>query len=273
MVQIFMQEKISVSLQHILPQHVLSRILGWFCDSRWIALKNWMIKRFIKTYDVNMSEAIIENPENFPCFNDFFTRHLKPELRPIVQEQNQIACPVDGTVSQIGVIKKDLLFQAKNFYFNVTDLLGGSESRAQSFLDGNFATFYLAPRDYHRVHMPISGQLQEAIYIPGKLFSVNQKTTQYVPNLFARNERLVCIFKTEIGPMAIILVGAMLVASINTVWKKDEKNINLLRGEELGYFKLGSTVIVLFGKNQMSWTDNLKETSIVKMGQLIGTHK
>lgn len=276
--------KLSVFLQSIAPQHLISRLIGLLAECRWVTLKNGLIKNFIKIYNVDVCAALSENINDYPNFNSFFIRQLKPELRPIVQKPNEIACPVDGAISQIGNIEKDSLIQAKGFYFSLLTLLGRSEKLAQLFYDGKFATLYLSPKDYHRVHMPLSGKLRETIYVPGKLFSVNTHSTQSVPNLFARNERLICIFETAIGPMAIILVGAMCVSSIHTVWDpspqprklkfisyaENKNEIYLERGEELGYFKMGSTVIVLFPKNKIDWAPPLNEDSIVRMGQLFG---
>jgi phosphatidylserine decarboxylase len=272
-----------IYFQYLAPQHTLSRLAGWISNCRTPWLKNWIISRFIKKFNIDMKAAVLENIDDYPSFNSFFTRQLKPELRPIVQGANQIACPADGFVSQIGHIQHDSLLQAKGRYFELADLVGTQE-RAKLFQDGEFATFYLSPKDYHRVHMPLGGKLRETIYIPGKLFSVSQETTRKAPNLFARNERLVCIFDTEIGPMAVILVGAMLVGSINTVWdsqivsnrveiKTYSGNIELARGAEMGHFKMGSTAIVLFAKDKMSWSQELKEDTMVRMGQLVGTFK
>jgi phosphatidylserine decarboxylase len=276
-----MQKFLSVLPQYLVPQHWYTRFFGWLAKRRASCVKNWMINTFIRRYQVDMSAAILEKPEDYPTFNSFFTRYLKPELRPIVQGSNQIACPVDGTVSQLGKIEKNLLLQAKGFYFDLMGLLGGNSETAKPFENGNFATLYLSPKDYHRIHMPLSGNLQETIYIPGKLFSVNQQTAEAVPRLFAKNERLVCLFDTEIGPMAVILVGAMIVGSMHTVWNDNPRtniisrqtptSIQLKRGDELGYFQLGSTVIVLFGENKMTWAPDLNAGTSVKMGQLLGT--
>lgn len=273
---------IKVLRQYLVPQHALSRLSGKIAECRWKWWKNWVIKHFIKRYGVDMSIATQENIENYPDFNSFFTRLLKPEARPIVQESNAIACPADGNISQIGRINKDVLFQAKGFYFKLHTLLGGNDLLAQKFQDGYFSTIYLSPKDYHRVHMPLQGALMETIYIPGKLFSVNELTTHSIPSLFSRNERLVCLFETSAGPMIIILVGAMLVASINTVWQGqvnsktlttttyEPHHITIERGAELGHFKLGSTVIVLFTKDAIEWNPSLNESSTVQMGQLLG---
>ncbi len=265
--------------QYLVPQHAFTRLLGWMCECRWIPLKNWMINTFIHKYNVNMQEAIIENPADYPNFNLFFTRHLKPGLRPIAQGQTQIACPVDGSVSQIGKIYQDAIFQAKGFHYSLLTLLGGADTYAQLFTNGNFATLYLAPKDYHRIHMPLAGSLRETLYIPGSLFSVNPITTATIPNLFARNERLICIFDTEAGPLAMILVGAMLVGSIHTTWdtsprtpqitKKTYSDVKLNKGDELGYFQLGSTVITLFSENKIQWNAAIQAEETIKMGQLL----
>lgn len=270
-----------ISLDCILPQHLLTQLAGKIAECRCPRTKNWIIRTFIQKYKVNMQEAEDENIEAYTDFNSFFIRKLKPELRPIVQEANQIACPVDGVISQIGYIQEDTLLQAKGFTFELAALLG-SPQHAESFKNGAFATLYLSPKDYHRVHMPLTGKLRETIYIPGKLFSVNPRSVRSIKNLFARNERLVCIFDTEIGPMAVIMVGAIIVGSINTVWDDHiaTKNISsnayyekieIERGGEMGYFKLGSTAIILFGKDTMSWSEGLKENSAVRMGQEIGS--
>lgn len=270
-----------VLIQYILPQHYFSRFAGWLAESRLPWVKNNLIRYYLYRFKVDMRESIIENPLDYPSFNSFFTRALKPECRPIVEDPDAIASPVDGFVSQIGKIKKETLIQAKGRRFKLTDLLGGSNKLASLFAEGNFATFYLSPKDYHRVHMPIDGALCETLFIPGKLFSVDQQTTQNVPNLFAKNERLVCIFDTKLGPMAVILVGAMIVGSIETTWYTDTSagtlkkefyagSIKITRGKEIGYFKMGSTVIVLFGKDKIHWKASLGENSVVRMGEKIG---
>lgn len=260
--------------------------MGLLIKTRYRKLKNVLIHRYIKHYNVDMSLAVEQNPEAYPDFNSFFIRPLRPELRPIVQDSGAIACPVDGCISQLGRLGHDSVLQAKGRNFSLTALLGGSEQHAQLFRNGHFATLYLAPRDYHRVHMPLTGKLREMIYVPGHLFSVNSMTAQHVDQLFARNERVICLFDTVAGPMAVILVAAFFVAGMNTVWagditpcKKSRKiwtkfyqnnEIVLNRGEEMGHFKLGSTVIVLFGPDQIQWVDELSLNQTVKMGQLLG---
>lgn len=268
--------------QHLLPQHVLSRLAGVVTNCQIPWFKNWLIDKFIAHYGVDMSCAIETNPHNHSNFNSFFTRHLKPETRPIVKDEDTIACPVDGTVSQAGIIDTNSILQAKNFTYDVRSLLGGSETRAAPFVDGHFATLYLAPKDYHRVHMPLAGKLREMIYVPGRLFSVNAATANHVESLFARNERVITIFDTTAGSMAIVLVGAMLVASISTVWagviaprskqpitwQYGNHAIELNHGDELGHFQLGSTVIVLFGHKKVEWA--LQPQQTVQFGQAIG---
>ncbi len=277
-----MQNFLKILPQYLVPQHAFTRFFDWLCNCRWHWLKNWMINTFIRRYQVDMSAAQLENPDDYATFNLFFTRHLKPGLRPVVQGTHDIASPVDGCISQIGKIEHDSLLQAKGFYYSLNALLGGDTTRSQPFVNGNFATLYLAPKDYHSIHMPLAGTLRETIYIPGKLFSVNPFTASMVPGLFSRNERLVCIFDTQAGPMAAILVGAMIVGSIRTSWDSSPRsktlmqktyNIPLNKGDELGYFQLGSTVILLFGENQMSWQPGMNAERDIVMGELLGTFK
>ena len=251
-----------ILFQHLVPQHLLSRLAGKFANATTPWLKNVLIRRFIRRYGVNMDEAECSDPQDYPSFNAFFTRALKPGRRPIDPDTSAIVCPADGVISAAGAITGERLFQAKGKYFSLTALLGGDHILAECFKDGSFATVYLSPRDYHRVHMPLAGSLQAMIYVPGKLFSVNQATSESIDSLFARNERAVCLFDTAAGPMAVILVGAMIVAGIDTVWAgqvspstswlsatdygRQQPAIQIARGEEMGRFKLGSTVIVLF---------------------------
>ena len=277
--------RFSVYAQYLLPQHLLTSLMGCVAESQHPWFKNRLIHRFIKTYKVDMSEAAIENPEAYPTFNNFFIRQLKPGLRPIVQEVQAIASPADGTIAQIGQIHKNQLLQAKNFYFDLDTLLGGDSELTSTFYNGSFATLYLAPHNYHRVHMPLSGRLEKTIYVPGKLFSVNRITSSIIPQLYARNERLIALFATPAGPMAVILVGAIIVGSIQTVWmqqpmrtkriiteifsNKSDK-IELNKGDELGHFQLGSTVILLFAQNKITWAPALTSTATIKFGQFLG---
>ena len=274
-----------IFFQHVVPQHLLSRCTGWLAELRHpVWLKDWVIRQFIRHFDVNMAEAAEPDPERYANFNEFFTRSLCADARPIADAD--VVCPADGAVSQIGPIAEGLLFQAKGRYFSTEELLGGDEQRAAQFNGGQFATIYLSPKDYHRVHMPVAGRLTATTYIPGQLFSVNGVTAQNVDRLFARNERLVCYFDTELGPMAMILVGAMVVAGIETVWAGQvappprrpvsvsyvdlPEPVELAKGEEMGRFMLGSTVILLFPKDSMAWGEQYAAGSSTRMGELLG---
>lgn len=282
-----MKKPLFLLLQRLLPHHALSRLVGKLaeCRARW--LKNLLIHRFIAAYGVNMAEAQQETPEAYINFNDFFTRALKPGLRSLPEDPQAIVCPADGAISAIGRIDDDTIFQAKGRSFSLKALIGGDESWVQRFRNGSFATVYLSPKDYHRVHMPFTGLLREFVYIPGELYSVNQTTAENIDDLFARNERAVCLFDTDAGPMAVILVGAMIVAGIETVFAGqvapsaarelrrthyvDLSNpVRLERGAELGRFKLGSTAIVLFGENTMQWEAQFSTGSPTRMGETLG---
>jgi phosphatidylserine decarboxylase len=282
-----MKDRLFILSQYLLPHHLLSRLIGCAAECRAGWFKNRLIGLFAKHYQVNMSEAQIEDLAAFAHFNDFFTRALKDGARPLDPTPGAVLCPADGAVSQLGKIEHGRIFQAKGHSFSLVELLGGDTSRATPFMGGEFATVYLSPKDYHRVHMPLAGTLREMVYVPGRLFSVNQTTAENVPELFARNERVVCLFDTERGPMAVVLVGAMIVASIETVWaglvtppKRALKSFSydeaarapivLDKGAELGRFKLGSTAIVLFGPQQVQWAEQLAANSSVQMGQRLG---
>lgn len=271
--------------QYLLPQQALSRLAGKLANCRVPRVKNWLIAYFLRRYAVNMSEAAQPDPYQYLDFNNFFTRELKESVRPLAAYPNAIISPADGSISQIGAIQSGRIFQAKNFTYDVQALLGGSADRAAPFMGGKFATIYLAPKDYHRVHMPFAGRLREMIHVPGQLFSVSTQTAEAIPNLFARNERVVAIFDTAIGPMAVVMVGAMLVASICTVWagivspptrpsvrvwNYADNPIELARGAEMGHFQLGSTVIVLFGAKQIEWAKNIAPTQPIHMGEMLG---
>ncbi len=283
-----MNEKIFAALQYITPQHTLSRAAGWLADQRTEWIKNRFIEWFIERYGVDMSEALEEDPRAYSCFNEFFTRALKPDARPVDTTEGSIVCPADGSVSQVGRIEAGRIFQAKGQMYTTRELLGGSEALAAEFDQGHFATVYLSPKDYHRVHMPYGGQLRTTVAVPGELFSVNNATARQVPRLFSRNERLVTIFDTDIGPMAVVLVGAMIVAGIETVWGgevapirrkvqtldfRPQPPITLNKGEEMGRFKLGSTAIVLFGKDRVTWEPAFKAGSPTWMGQKLGVRQ
>jgi phosphatidylserine decarboxylase len=282
-----MKDRLFILSQYLLPHHLLSRLIGCAAECQVSWFKNRLIGWFAKQYQVNMSEAQVEDLTAFAHFNDFFTRALKDGARPLDSTPGAVLCPADGAVSQLGKIEQGRIFQAKGHNFSVIELLGGDSARASAFMGGDFATIYLSPKDYHRVHMPLAGTLKEMVYVPGRLFSVNQTTAENVPELFARNERVVCLFDTEHGPMAVVLVGAMIVASIETVWaglitppkralktfKYDEAArapISLEKGAELGRFKLGSTAIVLLGPEHVQWAAELTANSSVQMGQCLG---
>lgn len=284
-------DKIKIAAQYATPKHLLSRLVGRFAAARAGVFTQLFIKWFIKQYRIDMSEAIEEQPKAYKTFNAFFTRRLKPELRPLMASEGQLAHPVDGAVSQLGPIKSDRIFQAKGHDYSLQELLGGNPEDAKPFVDGDFATIYLAPKDYHRIHMPCDGTLRKMIYVPGDLFSVNPLTAANVPNLFARNERVVAIFETEVGPMAMVLVGATIVASIGTVWSgtvtpptagriqswsyptSGSEAIHLKKGEEMGHFKLGSTVVLAFGEDAVEFEESLKAGSVTRMGQVMAVSK
>lgn len=279
-----MKQRLFIISQFLLPHHLLSRLAGCVAQCRVSWFKNAFTRWFARRYQVDMSQALVEDLTAYEHFNAFFTRALKPEARPLDPNPGAVLCPADGAVSQLGSIEHGRIFQAKGHSFSTLELLGGDSQMAAPFMGGSFATVYLSPRDYHRVHMPLAGTLKKMVYVPGRLFSVNQTTAENVPELFARNERVVCLFDTERGPMAVVLVGAMIVASIETVWaglvtppKRELKTfdydeaargpIHLEKGAELGRFKLGSTAIVLFGPDQVRWLDTLMAGSPVRMGE------
>jgi len=279
-----MAKQLSVGLHKFLPHHALSVLAGWLADRRWKKVKNRFIAWFISRYGVDMSEAENSDYRDYPTFNEFFTRRLKPDARAIAPNPSVIISPVDGAISELGQITGDRLLQAKNKHFDLTALLGGYADHAELFQDGEFLTAYLAPKDYHRFHMPVAGRLLEMLHVPGRLFSVNPASAAQVDNLFARNERVVCLFETAVGPIAMVIVGAMLVGSIVTTWHGQvtpptrktvrrfdyrHDDIALARGEEVGFFKMGSTVILLFPKDSIAWNENLKRDSVIKFGEVI----
>lgn len=285
-----MKDRLFILSQYLLPHHLISRAAGALAECRVGWVKNTFIKWFARHFQVDMRQALVEDPTAYEHFNAFFTRALKDGARPLDTTPGAILSPADGTVSQLGAIEHGRIFQAKGHSYSLLELLGGNPDIAAPFMGGEFATIYLSPKDYHRVHMPLGGTLREMIYVPGRIFSVNQVTAENVPELFARNERVVCLFDTELGPMAVVLVGAMIVASIETVWaglvtppkrtlrswRYDEAArapVYLEKGAELGRFKLGSTAIVLFGPQQARWSEDLAALSPVLMGQAIGSKR
>lgn len=286
-------KKHKLILQYLVPHHLYSRMIAWLTRCRWPWLKNYLIGLFLRTYPVDMSEAQEPDAYAYPDFNHFFVRALKPGIRPVSNNPGVLVSPVDGSVGEIGQFTTGNLAHAKGKGFDLISLLGGEQQLAEIFDAGDFATLYLAPHDYHRIHMPIAGTLSSMIHVPGQLFSVNPLVVNTIPNVFARNERVIAIFDTAIGKIALILVGAMLVASIETTWagiitpklrfpfqrkrvrRWDYKNENrqFQRAEEMGRFQFGSTVIMLCEKDQLTWSEALKVNEVIKLGQTIARIK
>ena len=271
-----------VALQYLLPQHALSRVLFAATRVRTRWFKNLLTRGFLHLYRVDLAQAAETDPLQYSCFNAFFTRALQPDARPIAADPAAIASPADGTVSACGRIDGERLLQAKGHHYALGDLLAG-QACATEFAGGSFMTIYLAPCDYHRVHMPFAGRLRETVYVPGRLFSVNASTVSRVPRLFARNERVMTVFDGAAGPFALILVGALNVGSIATVWAGDitparrrritrlqPADVALAKGAELGRFNMGSTVIMLFAAGRARWDDGLGSNSRVLLGQAVG---
>lgn len=268
------------TLQNIVPQQALSEFAGKLASSENPIVKRFFIHGFSAAYGIKLDEYQRDNWNDYKSFNDFFTRELKDGVRQISDKESGIICPADGKVSQIGQIKQNQILQAKGKSYEVGQLLADHEL-GKTMLDGSFATIYLAPTNYHRVHMPFDGTLVETIYVPGQLFSVNNETAENVPDLFARNERCVCVFDTVFGKACVVLVGAMIVAGIETVAtgklqrsdviQRQTHNMPLKKGDELGRFYLGSTAIVVLPKEAgTAWQGGLENGTVVKMGQLLG---
>lgn len=279
------KEIFTVLPQYALPHHALSSLMSKLTHCQNPTWKNLFIKTIAGIYGVNMNEAKYQNLDHYASFNAFFTRELIDGARPIAEARDAIACPADGAISQAGAITNGRIFQAKGHEYTALELLGGDQERAKAFENGSFATIYLSPKDYHRLHMPLAGTLKEMVHIPGRLFSVNNTTVSAVPNLFARNERVACIFDTEAGPMALILVGAIFVSSVETLWHGvvtppsiseprtwhyQDKPPTLEKGAEMGRFNMGSTIIVLFGKDRTAWHPELQAGHAVRLGEAIG---
>jgi phosphatidylserine decarboxylase len=278
-----MSGRLFVWFQHVLPQHALSRLVLRATRVRVPWFKNWLIRGFLRLYSIDMAEAAQPDPLGYASFNEFFTRALRPGARSVAADARQIACPVDGTISEAGKIEGDTLLQAKDRHYSLQELLAARDW-ARHFEGGSFATIYLAPFNYHRVHMPIQGRLRETVYVPGRLFSVNAATASLVPRLFARNERVLTLFDTPFGEFALILVGALNVGSIATVWAGDitpakrrvitalpPQQVPLEKGAEMGRFNMGSTVILLFQKDRARWNDALRAGVTVRLGQSLGS--
>ena len=279
------KDRFFTQLLRVLPQHALSGVVYRATRVTWKPFKNLLIQEVVNRYAVDMFEAENPHPKSYPSFNAFFTRALKADARPITADSDTVASPADGKINQAGYVHQGRLLQAKGHSFDLRALLAGSSDLEARFAGGAYATIYLSPRDYHRVHMPLTGRLREMIFVPGTLFSVSEATTHLVPGLFARNERLICLFDTAAGPMAVILVGAIFVGSMETVWAgevrgpanrpsrwiyKGDQRLVLKKGEELGRFNMGSTVITLFSKGRVSWDPALQPGVKVRMGQRIG---
>lgn len=273
-----------IAQQYLLPKKLLTIVMGKLAGARLGGFTHWVVRKFVAQYKVDMAEAADPRIESYATFNDFFTRPLKEGARPIAAAP--FVCPVDAAISQFGPIEHDQIFQAKGHSYSTRALVGGDQQLAHSFDHGHFATLYLAPRDYHRIHMPCDGRLKRMIYIPGDLFSVNPLTARHVPGLFARNERVVCEFECAHGPMVMVLVGATIVGSMATVWHGvvnpprtreprewtyGERDIVLKKGEEMGRFLLGSTVILLFPQNVLTFTPDWAPTKPVRLGEAMAT--
>ena len=273
-------DRLAVLPQYLLPKQALTRFAGLVASTRGGALTTRLIAWFVRRYQVNMAEAADPDIGHYATFNEFFTRALRADARPIAR--SDLVCPVDGAISQFGPIERDQIFQAKGHHYSTTALLGGDARLAEQFEDGVFATIYLSPRDYHRIHMPCEGRLTRMVYVPGALFSVNPTTARGVPGLFARNERVVCVFESARGPFVLVLVGATIVGSMATVWHGvvnpprsrrvrtwtyDKEPVVLAQGAEMGRFLLGSTVVLLFPRGRTTFNPAWHAAGAVKLGQ------
>ncbi len=278
-------DQLFAALQRVLPTRWLSSMVHRIAQIHNPGIKNALIRLFMRGFTIDLSEAERSRVEDYASFNDFFTRALKPGARPLADDPQAFLSPVDGTVSQFGQIREGRLIQAKGHSYSLLDLLAGDAERAAAFADGEFCTIYLAPYNYHRIHMPIDGQLQRWTYVPGRLFSVNAATARALPNLFARNERLNAIFDTDAGPVGLILVGALFVGSLETVWAgmvspphlraeptayEPMTPVSLPRGAEMGRFNMGSTVILLAPRQRVQWDTSLRPGLPVRQGQSLG---
>lgn len=275
---------LAIHQQYLLPKKLLTRFAGMVARMEGGALTHAIVRKFVATYKVDMAEAADPRIESYASFNDFFTRPLRPGARPIAT--SDFICPVDAAISQFGPIEHDQIFQAKGHSYSTRALVGGDQELAHRFDHGHFATLYLAPKDYHRIHMPCEGRLKRMIYVPGDLFSVNPLTARHVPGLFARNERVVCEFDCAHGPMVLVLVGATIVGSMATVWhgvvnpprtrevrewRYDDQQVVLAKGAEMGRFLLGSTVVLLFPRNVVTFTPDWAPTRPVRLGEPMAT--
>jgi phosphatidylserine decarboxylase len=278
-----MSARLAVFPQYLLPKQALTRLAGMFATTEAGSLTTSVIRWFVGRYDVNMEEAANPAIESYATFNEFFTRPLREDARPLAAAD--FICPVDGAISQFGAINRDQIFQAKGHHYSTMALVGGDTGLAAQFQDGSFATLYLSPKDYHRIHMPCAGRLLRMIYVPGALFSVNPTTARGVPGLFARNERVVCVFESARGPFVLTLVGATIVGSMATVWHGvvnpprrpnicewwyDDTHLEFRQGEEMGRFLLGSTVVMLFPKNMLKFNPAWAPANEIRLGEMMG---
>ena len=279
-----MSDRLKVTAQYLIPKQALTVLAGKLASARAGGLTTRVIRWFVGRYGVNMAEAANPDIASYPSFNEFFTRPLKPGARPLADAD--YICPVDGAISQFGRIERDQIFQAKGHSYSTHALVGGDRDLAIQFQDGEFATLYLSPRDYHRIHMPCDGRLTRMIYIPGDLFSVNPVTARGVPGLFARNERVVCVFENDAGPFVLTLVGATIVGSMATVWHGQVNpprpgkirewdyapgKVTLRKGDEMGRFLLGSTVVMLFPKRRLRFNPDWAPARPIRMGEAMGS--
>ncbi|PJG83663.1 archaetidylserine decarboxylase [Caviibacterium pharyngocola] len=282
-------QRVKIAFQYLMPQLYLTRLAGWFAKQKWGAVTHFVIKLFAKKYQVDMTEAAKPDFKDYASFNEFFIRPLAEGARKIEQNPTALCLPADGRISQLGHIEDNLLLQAKGHSFRLEDLLAGDQALTEAFKNGEFATTYLSPRDYHRVHMPCDGTLRKMIYVPGDLFSVNPFLNEHIPNLLARNERVICVFDTEFGTMVQILVGATITASISTawagminpprpnevkIWTYDGENaMQLRKGQEMGAFQLGSTVINLFQADRVTLAEYLDVDVPTRVGNVLAYKK
>ena len=281
-----MSDSLAVLPQYLMPKQAMTALAGKFASAQLGGLTTSVIRGFVSHYKVNMAEAANPDIAAYASFNDFFTRALQPGARPLADAD--LVCPVDGAISQFGPIQKDQIFQAKGHSYSTTALVGGDSSLAARFDDGYFATLYLSPRDYHRIHMPCAGQLTRMVHVPGDLFSVNPTTARGVPGLFARNERVVCFFDSAHGPLVLVLVGATIVGSMATVWHGQVNpprtgvlrhwdypagQVSLQKGEEMGRFLLGSTVVMLFPKGPFQFNAEWAPARPVRLGETMAQHQ
>jgi phosphatidylserine decarboxylase len=280
-----LSDRLPVLPQYLFPKQALTSFAGWVAGKERGAVTTWIIRRFVAKYGVDMGEALDSDIANYPSFNAFFTRALKPGARPIAK--SDLVSPVDGAISQFGAIEGDQIFQAKGHSYSTTALVGGDAALARQFTHGSFATLYLSPKDYHRIHMPCDGRLVRMIYVPGDLFSVNPTTARGVPGLFARNERVVCVFESARGPFVLVLVGATIVGSMATAWHGvvnpprggevrawhyTDTLIDLKKGEEMGRFLLGSTVVMLFPPPALVFNAQWSPTRSIRLGEAMAAY-